>query len=98
MSGYLYILLGLSDNTECEQAVREKMGWGLLGIVFASAAINLVKTMILVGIAYVRERKLKKIKIYAMQDGVLPVSTALFERKPEPPARPLIVEDLAANL
>lgn len=57
---YLYILLGLSDNSDCDQYIRERMGWGLLGTVFLSALVNFVKTGILAIQAAIHQRRLKK--------------------------------------
>jgi hypothetical protein len=54
VSTYLYLLLSLSDNSECDQVIRERMGFGLLGTVFVSTFVNFVKTGFLIIQASIR--------------------------------------------
>lgn len=48
VSTYLYILVGLSDYSNCNQEVRERMSWSLISTVFCSVAFNLAKTVFLI--------------------------------------------------
>lgn len=42
---YLYFLIAVSDFTDCEQPLREKLGWCPVATIFVCIGVNLLNTV-----------------------------------------------------
>jgi hypothetical protein len=62
----LYLLIGITEFADCEENVRDIIGWCLLGTIFFSIAVNLIKALALIIMDLRKKRRLNKAAKYAI--------------------------------